>query len=77
MEVKAERWKGAYFGCVQFLDQVESVFCAVLVFRNGASEFLEEELHFSWCAAVHLLAEGEDDQAVEESHDAVAWLMYG
>ena len=62
---------------MQFLNKIECMFCAVLVFWNGASKFLKEELHFGWSSAVHFLAEGEDDQAVEESHNAVAWLMYG
>lgn len=52
------------------------MFCAILVFWNRASEFLEEEVEISWCAAVNFLAKGEDDHAVEEAHDAVAWLMY-
>lgn len=60
---------------MKLLDEIQGVFGAVLVFWNRPAEFLEEDVEVGRSAAVDLFTEGEDDQVVEEAHDAVAWLM--
>lgn len=47
----------------------------ILVFGNGAPELLEELVEIGRRASVNLLPGCEDDQAIEQSHDAVARLM--
>lgn len=64
------RWREGnrtYWGCVEFLYEIECMFGAVLIFRNRAAEFLEEEVELRGGAAVYFLAEGKDDHAVEET----------
>lgn len=62
---------------MKLLDEIQGVFGAVLMFRNGAAEFLEEQVEIGGRASVHFLPERQDDQAVEQTHDTVARLMNG
>lgn len=63
------RWREGnwiYWGCVEFLYEIECMFGVVFIFWNRVVEFFEEEVELCGGVVVYFLVEGKDDYVVEE-----------